>query len=129
MVETDRKAHWEEVYATRGEAGVSWYQAEPRLSLDLIRAVGPPAGGRVIDVGGGASTLVDDLLAFSAKCTHEGCTVTFQPEQSVIWCPCHDGRFDLHGRVLSGPPPQPLPRYAVNRQADGTIVISEEKAA
>jgi cytochrome b6-f complex iron-sulfur subunit len=71
----------------------------------------------------------NDLLAFSAKCTHEGCTVTYQPAQSVIWCPCHDGRFDLHGRVLSGPPPQPLPKYAVNRQADGTILISEEKAA
>jgi cytochrome b6-f complex iron-sulfur subunit len=71
----------------------------------------------------------NDLLAFSAKCTHEGCTVTYQPTQSVIWCPCHDGRFDLHGRVLSGPPPRPLPSYAVNRQADGTIVISEEKAA
>ena len=71
----------------------------------------------------------NDLLAFSAKCTHEGCTVTYQPAQSVIWCPCHDGRFDLHGRVLSGPPPRPLPRYAVNRQADGTILISEEKAA
>jgi cytochrome b6-f complex iron-sulfur subunit len=70
----------------------------------------------------------DQLHAFSAKCTHEGCTVTYLPGQSVIWCPCHDGRFDLNGRVLSGPPPQPLPKYAANRQPDGGIVISEEKA-
>jgi cytochrome b6-f complex iron-sulfur subunit len=70
----------------------------------------------------------DQLHAFSAKCTHEGCTVSYLPGQSVIWCPCHDGRFDLEGRVLSGPPPRPLPKYAVNRQPDGTIVISEEKA-
>ena len=70
----------------------------------------------------------DQLFAFSAKCTHEGCTVTYLPGQSVIWCPCHDGRFDLNGRVLSGPPPQPLPKYAANRQPDGGIVISEEKA-
>jgi 2-polyprenyl-3-methyl-5-hydroxy-6-metoxy-1,4-benzoquinol methylase len=62
MVETDRKAHWEEVYAATGEAGVSWYQAEPRLSLELIGAVAPAAGGRIIDVGGGASLLVDRLL-------------------------------------------------------------------
>jgi SAM-dependent methyltransferase len=62
MAGTDRKAHWETVYASKGEAGVSWYQAEPRLSLELIRAVAPPAGGRVIDVGGGASVLVDRLL-------------------------------------------------------------------
>ncbi len=70
----------------------------------------------------------DQLFALSAKCTHEGCTVTFQPGQSVIWCPCHDGRFDLTGRVLSGPPPQPLMRYAAQRQPDGAIVISEQKA-
>jgi cytochrome b6-f complex iron-sulfur subunit len=69
----------------------------------------------------------DQIVAFSAKCTHEGCTVTFQPGQSVIWCPCHDGRFDLNGRVLSGPPPQPLTKYVVQRQPDGGIVISEER--
>jgi SAM-dependent methyltransferase len=62
MVSIDRKTHWENVYSTRGEAGVSWYQAEPRLSLELITSVPPARGGRVIDVGGGASTLVDRLL-------------------------------------------------------------------
>jgi cytochrome b6-f complex iron-sulfur subunit len=70
----------------------------------------------------------DQLFAFSAKCTHEGCTVTFVPAQSALWCPCHDGRFDLTGRVLSGPPPQPLVKYAALRQPDGGIVISQEKA-
>src|SRR5271166_4691685 len=62
MVATDRKEHWEQVYSTKGETGVSWYQREPRLSLELIRAVAPAAGGRIIDVGGGASVLVDRLL-------------------------------------------------------------------
>jgi ubiquinone/menaquinone biosynthesis C-methylase UbiE len=62
MVDTDSKAHWEAVYATKGEVAVSWYQAEPRLSLELIRAVAPADGGRIIDVGGGASVLVDRLL-------------------------------------------------------------------
>jgi cytochrome b6-f complex iron-sulfur subunit len=83
----------------------------------------PVSGQRVILFQSG-----DQLYAFSAKCTHEGCTVTFQPDQSVIWCPCHDGRFDLTGRVLSGPPPQPLVKYSAKRQPDGVIVISEEKA-
>ena len=67
MAEADRKAHWEEVYTTRGEAGVSWYQAEPRLSLELIRSVVPAADGRIIDVGGGASRLVDELLGLPYK--------------------------------------------------------------
>lgn len=69
----------------------------------------------------------DQLLAFSAKCTHEGCTVTYLPGQSVVWCPCHDGRFDLNGRVISGPPPQPLPKFIAKRQPDGGIIISEGK--
>ncbi len=82
----------------------------------------PVSGQRVIVFQSG-----DQLFAFSAKCTHEGCTVTFQPAQSVIWCPCHDGRFDLSGRVISGPPPQPLGKYIAQRQPDGVIVVSEEK--
>ena len=62
MVTLDRKAHWEQVYSTKGEVEVSWYQDEPRLSLELIRAVVPATGGRIIDVGGGTSVLVDRLL-------------------------------------------------------------------
>ena len=57
----DRKAHWEQLYAAKGERDVSWFQAEPALSLELIQAVSS-ARGRVIDVGGGASVLVDRLL-------------------------------------------------------------------
>lgn len=68
------------------------------------------------------------LFALSAKCTHEGCTITYQPGQSQLWCPCHDGRFDLTGRVLSGPPPKPLAKFTAQRQPDGAIVISEQKA-
>ena len=83
----------------------------------------PVSGQRVIVL-----QTPDQLLAFSAKCTHEGCTVTYQPAQSGLWCPCHDGRFDLSGRVLSGPPPKPLTKYLAKRQPDGGIVISEEKA-
>jgi SAM-dependent methyltransferase len=64
MIATDRKDHWEAVYSTKAETGVSWYQDEPRLSLELIGAVAPPEGGRIIDVGGGASVLVDRLLGF-----------------------------------------------------------------
>jgi cytochrome b6-f complex iron-sulfur subunit len=84
----------------------------------------PVSGQRVIVL----QSQDQKLLAFSAKCTHEGCTVTYLPGQSVIWCPCHDGRYDLSGRVLSGPPPQPLPEYVIQRQSDGGIVISEERA-
>jgi SAM-dependent methyltransferase len=62
MMNVDLKAHWEEVYSTKGATGVSWYQSEPHLPLELICAVAPPTGGGIIDVGGGASVLVDRLL-------------------------------------------------------------------
>jgi SAM-dependent methyltransferase len=57
------KAHWEQVYATKSSQEVSWYQPHADQSLALIRRVASGSSCRVIDVGGGASTLVDDLLA------------------------------------------------------------------
>ena len=54
--------HWEHVYGTRPVDAVSWYQARAALSLELIRGVAPSADAPIIDVGGGASVLVDGLL-------------------------------------------------------------------
>jgi ubiquinone/menaquinone biosynthesis C-methylase UbiE len=59
----ERISHWDRVYATRSPDAVSWYQPHATLSLDLIRRIGAGPATRVIDVGGGTSTLVDDLLA------------------------------------------------------------------
>ncbi|MEI6757140.1 MAG: class I SAM-dependent methyltransferase [Chlorobium sp.] len=56
------KEHWEKVYATKPADAVSWYQEHADLSLRLVREAGLPLGASIIDVGGGASTLVDDLL-------------------------------------------------------------------
>lgn len=56
--------HWEHVYRTKPSHGVSWYRPHLELSLELLRGAGLGAHSRVIDVGGGASTLADDLLAW-----------------------------------------------------------------
>lgn len=53
--------HWDTVYGAREDAALTWYEAEPALSLELIAAHAPP-GASVIDVGGGQSRLVDRLL-------------------------------------------------------------------
>ena len=58
----DRKAHWEQVYASKRPDEVSWFQPTPTRSLALIEELGLPRSTRVIDVGGGDSTLVDALL-------------------------------------------------------------------
>lgn len=57
------KDHWEKVYTTKATDAVSWFQTHAGLSLDLIKATGVSRDAAIIDVGGGASTLVDDLLA------------------------------------------------------------------
>lgn len=58
-----QKDHWEHVYETKPTTGVSWFQDHAAQSLRLIAAAGLPRTASIIDVGGGASTLVDDLLA------------------------------------------------------------------
>lgn len=57
------KQHWAQVYATKSPGSVSWYQPHARVSMCLIRETGIEPAASIIDVGGGASNLVDDLLA------------------------------------------------------------------
>ena len=72
--------------------------------------------GIVIDTPGGS------VRAFSAVCTHLGCTVQYRPDMQKIWCACHNGVYDLNGKNIAGPPPRPLPRYKVNIQGKQVIV-------
>ena len=58
----DRQAHWQNIYRTKSVDSVSWHRPHLDVSLELLAAAGMSATSRVIDVGGGASTLVDDLL-------------------------------------------------------------------
>ena len=58
----DRTTHWQNVYATKGEAEVSWFQDSPTISFAMIRAANSDHDAAIIDVGGGASRLVDALL-------------------------------------------------------------------
>jgi cytochrome b6-f complex iron-sulfur subunit len=61
--------------------------------------------------------------AFSAVCTHLGCTVQFEPALNRIHCSCHGGVYDPHtGKNVSGPPPKPLTAYKVNVGATGVVV-------
>ena len=67
-------------------------------------------------------TAKGDYKAFSAVCTHLNCTVQYDSDTSVIWCACHNGKFDLNGQVISGPPPKPLASYQVNVRGDDIVV-------
>jgi len=59
----ERQAHWQNVYQTKGERDVSWFQESPAISLNLIQATGVGTDASIIDIGGGASRLVDALIS------------------------------------------------------------------
>lgn len=71
----------------------------------------------------------DDYRAFAGTCTHLDCVVEFHKDPGRIWCNCHNGEYDLRGRVVAGPPPRPLETFQVDlvrMAADQpkTIVVS-----
>src|ERR1039458_10373853 len=76
-----------------------------------------PNSGKIVKFGNKPAILIrvndTEWKAFSAVCTHLNCTVQYQASSSEMWCPCHNGTYDLEGRVVSGPPPKPLEEFAV----------------
>lgn len=62
MIAENRQAHWDDVYASKGEAGVSWFEPSPTTSLDLIHRYAGSTSVALVDIGGGASHLVDRLI-------------------------------------------------------------------
>ncbi len=70
-------------------------------------------------------TTSGEFRAFSATCTHLDCTVQYKKELGLIWCACHNGKYDLNGRNVSGPPPRPLDEFRVVVQG-GEVMISKK---
>ena len=68
----------------------------------------------------------DNVTAYSNWCTHLSCRVTWQDDNQVYWCPCHDGAFDIEGVVVEGPPPRPLDEYETKVEDEGTLFIRVE---
>jgi Rieske Fe-S protein len=87
-----------------------------------------PNSGRVFPFGPSPAIVIrtpgGEYRAFSAVCTHLACTVQYRPDLQHIWCACHNGHYDLHGRNIAGPPPRPLEPYDVNIR-DDQIVVSK----
>jgi Rieske Fe-S protein len=93
--------------------------------------VGPLSGigkdtGTIVRFGNKPVILVrttsGDLRAFSATCTHLDCTVQYRKDMGVIWCACHNGRYDLSGRNIAGPPPRPLDEFRVVIQGEDVFL-------
>ena len=113
--------------ADRGTTAANAYgpptDEEQRLLLPLDQV--PPDGGVVLgdDAIVLTRTATDEVHAFSAVCTHQGCTVD-TVANGTIGCPCHGSAFDAAtGAVRSGPASRPLPEIAVVVR-DGSVYLS-----
>ncbi len=70
----------------------------------------------------------NDIRALEATCSHLSCIVQYEADDNVIWCACHNARFNMVGEVISGPPPHGLEEYEVNTFDNGEIWISQKQA-
>lgn len=104
------KQHWEHVYSTKPAESVSWYQPSADLSLRMIEATGLPRNATLIDVGSGASTLVDGLLAaaysdltvldMSAAALHAAQTRLAMHSSRVRWIEADITQVELPARAF-----------------------------
>lgn len=63
-----------------------------------------------------------EWIALAGTCTHIGCLLRYDPEANQLICPCHQGRFDLAGKVVGGPPPSALRSYRVEAIESGVAI-------
>ena len=100
--------------------------AATSVVLPMAPADVPNSSGTIFKFGDRPGILVrtqsGELRAFSARCTHLDCTVQFREDFGHIWCACHNGHFDLSGRNIAGPPPEPLQAFDVNVRGDQIVV-------
>ncbi|MEP6715803.1 MAG: Rieske (2Fe-2S) protein [Terriglobia bacterium] len=104
--------------------------AEGEVTTVSIPSSGLPGPGNgTIFLFGSRPTLLihygdGHYSAFDAVCSHLGCTVSFEPENHRIFCPCHGGVYDMNtGNVVSGPPPRGLKPYRVEVK-DNHVIVS-----
>ncbi len=70
---------------------------------------------------------VDEFVAFNQKCTHLSCAVVPRPAENSLFCPCHNGRFDLRtGVPIAGPPKRPLTRIVLERRGSDIYAVGVE---
>jgi len=85
-----------------------------------------PNSGKIVKFGSRPALLIrlneTEWRAFSAVCTHLNCTVQFRDSTRQSWCACHNGFYDLNGKVVSGPPPRPLEEFVVHVRGDEVVI-------
>jgi Rieske Fe-S protein len=106
------------------EANVSSISAGP--AADLVAG-----SGKIVKFGRTPVLVLrtdgGEIRAFQATCTHLDCIVQYRDDLKRIWCACHNGNYDLQGRVISGPPPKPLTAFQVQLVNDEIMISKPEQ--
>lgn len=91
-----------------------------------------PNSGKIFKFGNRPGLLVrtaaGEYRAMSATCTHLSCTVQYRDDLREVWCACHNGKYNLDGRNISGPPPRPLEAFDVQVKGDEIFVRRRREA-
>jgi len=86
----------------------------------------PVGGSKDILFHGTPSIIINrpqkGFIVLSKVCTHLGCLIDYEKAKKRFLCPCHAGVFDLEGNVVSGPPPAPLPQFALKIEGDNLVI-------
>lgn len=91
-----------------------------------------PNSGKIFQFGSRPGLLIHtatgEYRAMSATCTHLSCTVQYRDDLRQVWCACHNGKYSLDGRNISGPPPRPLEAFDVQVRGEEIFVRRRREA-
>ena len=91
-----------------------------------------PNSGKIFRFGNRPGLLIrtasGEYRAMSATCTHLSCTVQYRDDLREVWCACHNGKYNLDGRNVSGPPPRPLEAFDVQVKGEEIFVRRRREA-
>jgi Rieske Fe-S protein len=113
---------------------IAKYLKPPPEQLETVTSVAvgaveefAPDSGKIFRFGRKPGLLVrapdGEFKAFEATCTHLDCIVQYRSDLGFIWCACHNGRYDLAGTNIGGPPPRPLTELRVDVK-EGQVFVS-----
>lgn len=104
--------------AVKNADGTFTVKGVGNLDVGEVRAFTLPDGAPAVLVAPAGGK----LIALSAECTHAGCEVAWRADENDFHCPCHNSKFTIDGKVISGPAKEPLPRYEVKMVGGDAIV-------
>lgn len=92
----------------------------PIGNMSDLKQKGQISQGEILIIA--STSAPNEVMAVNSSCTHAGCAVTWDKEQTAFVCPCHHSQFASDGKVLKGPAKEPLPTYTTKIEGEQILV-------